>query len=61
MSADKEKLIKELEAKTLEIKKDIVKMIGYGTGHVGGSLSAADMVTALYFHHMNHDPDNPGK
>lgn len=30
------------------------------SGHIGGSLSAADMVTALFFHHMRHDPENPG-
>lgn len=30
-----------------------------GSGHSGGSLSAADIVTALYLKIMNHDPDNP--
>ena len=30
-----------------------------GGGHVGGSLSAADIVTALYFHFMRVDPQNP--
>lgn len=30
-----------------------------GSGHPGGSLSAADIVTALYFHLMRHDPKNP--
>ena len=30
-----------------------------GSGHPGGSLSAADIVTALYFHEMNIDPKNP--
>jgi len=31
-----------------------------GSGHTGGSLSAADIVTALYFSKMRHKPDEPG-
>jgi transketolase len=30
-----------------------------GSGHTGGSLSAADIVTVLYFHTMRHDHGNP--
>ena len=30
-----------------------------GSGHPGGSLSAADIVAALYFKVMRHDPENP--
>jgi transketolase len=30
-----------------------------GSGHPGGSLSAADIITALYFKVMRHDPKNP--
>jgi transketolase len=30
-----------------------------GSGHPGGSLSCADIVAALYFHVMRHDPSNP--
>lgn len=29
-------------------------------GHVGGSCSAADIMAALYFYKMKHDPGNPG-
>ncbi len=29
------------------------------SGHTGGTMSAADIVTALYFSHINHDPSNP--
>lgn len=54
-------MIKDLQANTLKIQKDIVKMIGCGTGRIGGSLSAADLVITLYFHQMNHDPKNPKK
>ncbi len=30
-----------------------------GSGHPGGSLSAADIITALYFKAMRHNPQNP--
>lgn len=45
-------------ARTLRI--EILKMLtDAGSGHTGGSLSAADIVTALYFYKMRHDPKNP--
>ncbi|MGL5989329.1 transketolase [Cetobacterium sp.] len=43
-----------------KIRKDIVQMICKSkSGHPGGSLSAADIVTALYFSEMNIDPKKP--
>ncbi|MBI5553409.1 MAG: transketolase [Candidatus Diapherotrites archaeon] len=43
-----------------ELRRDIVRMIGAaGSGHPGGSLSAADLVSALYFHALVFDPKNP--
>ncbi|MDI6827027.1 MAG: transketolase, partial [Armatimonadota bacterium] len=55
-----ESLIRQLESQAREIRKDIIIMIGAAqSGHPGGSLSAADIVTALYFHVMRHDPKNP--
>ena len=49
-----------------EMRIDIVKMIAEaGSGHPGGSLSCADILTALYFGGvLNHDParpDNPAR
>lgn len=42
------------------VRRDIVTMLARaGSGHPGGSLSAADMVTALYFKVMRHDSKNP--
>lgn len=39
---------------------EILKMLTEaGSGHTGGSLSAVDIVTALYFYKMRHDPKNP--
>jgi transketolase len=53
-------LIERLEQKTKAIRADTVKMIHKaGEGHPGGSLSAADIVTALYFHFMRIDPEKP--
>lgn len=49
-----------LEQKAADIRKDIINMIHHaGAGHPGGALSAADIITALYFHVMNIDPKNP--
>ncbi len=31
-----------------------------GSGHPGGSLSSVEILVALYFHHLRHDPKNPG-
>ncbi len=54
--------IDELKSRAGEIRKDIISMLGRaGSGHPGGSLSAADIVTALYFKVMRIDPQNPGK
>lgn len=50
-----------LKQKAIEVRKNILKMIYTAqSGHPGGSLSAADMMTALYFHELNVDPENPG-
>jgi len=53
-------LIAELERKANGLRCDVVKMCYHaGSGHPGGSLSAADMVAALYFHFLRLDPGNP--
>ena len=53
-------LISSLESRAREIRKDILIMVGAAkSGHPGGSLSAADIVTALYFNVLRHDPSNP--
>lgn len=50
-------LVKE---KARDIRKDIIHMISVANaGHPGGALSAADIVSALYFHIMKTDPKNP--
>ena len=51
----------ELEQRANDMRIDIVRMIAEaGSGHPGGSLSCADILTALYFGGvMDHDPLNP--
>jgi transketolase len=49
-----------LEEKARTLRVEILKMLTEaGSGHTGGSLSAADIVTALYFHKMRHNPNDP--
>ncbi len=50
----------ELENKANEIRKGIVTAVHSAkSGHPGGSLSAADILTYLYFIEMNISPENP--
>lgn len=50
----------ELEKIACEIRQDIISMVHESqSGHPGGSLSSADILTALYFKEMNVDPKNP--
>ena len=52
--------VQELEQMAVTIRCDIINMIHEANaGHPGGSLSAADIVTALYFRLMRIDPENP--
>jgi transketolase len=49
-----------LKKNATEIRKGIIKAIhAAGSGHPGGSLSAADILTTLYFYKMKVDPENP--
>lgn len=50
----------ELQKKANEVRKGIVTAVHSAkAGHPGGSLSAADMFTYLYFEELNVDPENP--
>lgn len=50
----------ELKLTANEIRKEIIKTIAsIGVGHVGGSLSIADLLAVLYFDEMKVDPNNP--
>lgn len=52
----------ELQKMANEVRKSIVTAVHSAkSGHPGGSLSAADVFTYLYFEEMNIDPKNPNK
>ena len=52
----------ELQKVANEVRKDIVTALHAAkAGHPGGSLSAADLFTYLYFEEMNIDPKDPKK
>lgn len=53
-------LVNNLKQKARQLRKNVVYSMGVGNaGHLGGSFSAAELVSALYFHKMKHDPQNP--
>ena len=64
MKAGMEVIMNNLELKKVanEVRKGIVTAVHSAkAGHPGGSLSAADIYTYLYFEEMNVDPENPDK
>lgn len=57
---ERELLVRYLTEKAKEIRLEVIKMIHQAqSGHPGGSLSAADLVAALYFHELKLDPSKP--
>lgn len=51
---------KQLKAKACAVRMGIIESVySANSGHPGGSLSIADILTYLYFHQMNVDPQNP--
>lgn len=60
MAATRATLLKRLEAEALQIRRNVWRALhAAGSGHVGGSSSAADMLAALYFHIMRVRPQEP--
>lgn len=52
--------VTKLKAKAKQLRIDSVKLVYQaGSGHPGGSLSAADIMAALFYHHMKYDPKRP--
>lgn len=52
--------IERLSKIALTIRRHVIKMLGLAaSGHPGGSLSSTDLLTALYFQYLKHDPKNP--
>lgn len=51
---------RELGETARHLRVEILKMLNTAnSGHTGGSLSAIDVLTVLFFHTMRHDPANP--
>lgn len=56
-----EALIQDLSLMAMQFRAQVLKMVYTAqTGHIGGAFSAAEILTALYFHHLRIDPANPG-
>jgi len=52
--------VEEMREKAKRLRRHIIAMTAKaGSGHPGGSLSAVEIVTALFFHMLRHDPRNP--
>src|SRR3989339_118873 len=49
--------ITKLQEIASQVRRDIIRMVNMaGSGHPGGSLGSADILTALFFSEMNHNP-----
>lgn len=57
---NEDELILELVKRAKELRYKMIElMIESKSGHPGGALSCAEIITALYFHFLNIDPKNP--
>jgi transketolase len=55
-----EELIRDLTKKAISFRIQVLNMVYEAqTGHIGGAFSIAEVLTALYFHHMIVNPKNP--
>ena len=60
MSHITEEQIQFLEGKARDVRETIIRsLVSAKSGHTAGSLGMADIFTALYFHVLNHNPQNP--
>lgn len=56
-----EEKLKTLEEKANKARQLLIEtLLTAGSGHSAGPLGMADIFTALYFHILNHKPENPG-
>lgn len=52
--------IEQLKSITKDVRRDIITMVyTAGSGHPGGSLSAVELMTVLFFNQLNHSVENP--
>jgi len=54
-------MIADLSRRAYEYRAQVLRMVyERKSGHLGGAFSIAEVLTALYFHHLRVDPANPG-
>jgi len=54
-------MIRDLSLRAYEYRIQVLRMVyGRKSGHIGGAFSIAEILTALYFHQLRLDPENPG-
>ena len=60
MQESKQVLLERLEAQARQVRRNVWRALrAGGSGHAGGSCSAADILAALYFHHLRVRPGEP--
>ena len=60
MASDLDAVLKRLTNEALLIRRNVWRVFhAAGSGHIGGSSSAADLLAALYFHYLNLRPEEP--
>jgi transketolase len=60
MAATQPASVDELKAVAKRVRRHIIRMVvAANSGHPGGSLSSVEIMVALYFHVLRHDPQNP--
>ena len=53
-------VLSDLEKRAWQIRRDVIDVLDHSTGgHYGGALSSAELLSALFFHIMRIDADNP--
>ena len=53
-------IVNRLEHEATNIRRNVWRALhAAGSGHMGGSLSAADLLSALYFYHLRIRPEEP--
>ena len=59
---NREALLAYLRDKAKILRKNVIRCIGVGIpGHLGGSNSSADLLAALYFYKLRHEPSDPNR
>jgi len=53
-------MVADLARRAYEFRMQVLRMVyNHQTGHIGGAFSSAEILTALYFHHLRVDPERP--